>query len=106
MRSLTSGSTSGLPVLRSTNSAIGTPQARWRLSTQSGRPSTIEPIRLRPFSGTKRVSAMACIASWRSVGVRPVERAAFVLPALLGEGRAMLSLSGWSIGTNHCGVQR
>ena len=66
IRALTSGSTSCWPVLRSTNNVIGTPQARWRLSTQSGRPSTIDPIRLRPFSGTKRVSPMACIASWRS----------------------------------------
>ena len=33
-----------------------------------GRCSTIEPRRLRPFSGTKRVSAIAFIASWRSVG--------------------------------------
>ncbi len=42
-----------------TNKAIGTPHARCRLITQSGRPSTIDPIRLRPFSGTNRVSAIA-----------------------------------------------
>ena len=42
IRALTAGSTSSSPVLRSTNSAIGTPQARWRLITQSGRPSTID----------------------------------------------------------------
>ena len=68
----TCSSTSSSPVFRSTKSAIGTPQARWRLITQSGRCSTIEPSRLRPFSGTKRVSAIACRASWRSVGPRPV----------------------------------
>ena len=32
-----------------------------------GTPSTIDPRRLRPFSGTKRVAAMAFIASSRSV---------------------------------------
>ena len=68
MRALTSGSISSSPVFRSTNSAIGTPHARWRLITQSGRPSTIEPMRLRPFSGTKRVSAMASARAARSVG--------------------------------------
>ena len=56
---LNSGSVSVSFVFFSTKSAIGTPQARCRLMTQSGRCSTIAPSRLRPFSGTKRVSAMA-----------------------------------------------
>ena len=105
MRPLTSGSTSSSPVFRSTNSAIGTPQARWRLITQSGRPSTIDPSRLRPFSGTKRVLAMAVIASCRSVGVCSIAP-----PSLSQRCSAKLSQcqagSGRSIAMNHCGVQR
>ena len=65
--------------------AIGTPQARCRLITQSGRPSTIAPMRLRPFSGTKRVAAIAATAFCLSVS-----------PPSIGLSTAM----------NHCGVQR
>ncbi len=58
-RSITAWSRSASPVSRSTNTGIGTPQARWRLMHQSGRPATMLPMRLRPFSGMNRVSAMA-----------------------------------------------
>ena len=47
--------------------AIGTPQARWREITQSGRLSIMPEIRFSPCSGTQRVTLMACSASWRSV---------------------------------------
>ena len=59
MRATTSGSRSGWPVFFSTNTAIGTPQARWRLMHQSGRAAIMLASRVRPFSGTKSVSAMA-----------------------------------------------
>ena len=45
-RAITSGSRSGSPVFLSTNTAIGTPQARWRDTHQSGRVSIIERRRL------------------------------------------------------------
>ncbi len=67
MRSLTASSTRYCPVSLLTNSVIGTPQARWRLITQSGRPSTIAVMRFSPFGGTKRVAAMAASAFSRSV---------------------------------------
>ena len=62
MRATTAGSRSGSPVRLSTNTVIGTPQARWRLMHQSGRLATIEPKRLRPCSGTKCVAAIASSA--------------------------------------------
>jgi hypothetical protein len=42
-----------------TNTAIGTPQARWRETHQSGRPSTMPRMRLRPEAGTQRVASIA-----------------------------------------------
>ncbi len=99
------------PVLRSTNNVIGTPHARWRLSTQSGRPSTMLLIRLRPFSGTQRVSAMAVTAVSLKVplplagGVRGGEWSASGLPTPTPPAGGRGS-RGLSIGTNHCGVQR
>ncbi len=107
IRALTAGSFRYWPLLRSTNNVIGTPHARWRLSTQSGRPSTIAPIRLRPLSGTKRVSAIASSASSRNDAVGP-ETVAAIAPSTApsaATGNSILS-SGRSIGTNHCGVQR
>ena len=61
-RSTTAGSRSGSPVARCTKTVMGTPQARWRLTHQSGRPAVMAARRLRPVSGTKRVSAIAAIA--------------------------------------------
>jgi hypothetical protein len=49
-------------VALSTNTAIGTPQARWRDTHQSGRASTIERSRVLPRGGTKRVASMAASA--------------------------------------------
>ena len=62
MRAITAGSRSGSPVARSTNTGIGTPQARWRLMHQSGRAATIAPMRLRPCSGTNCVASIAASA--------------------------------------------
>ena len=45
-----------------TNTAIGTPQARWREITQSGRVSIMPVMRFSPCGGTQRVCLMACKA--------------------------------------------
>ena len=66
MRSQTSGSRSNSPVSLSTKTAIGTPQARWRETHQSGRVSIIERMRLRPRAGTQRVASIAASAFSRS----------------------------------------
>ncbi len=87
MRASTSASFSTSPVFFSTKMASGTPQARWRDSTQSGRDSTIAPMRLAPCGGYQSVWAMALTASWRSVS--PPNWA-----------------SGLSSAANHCGVAR
>ena len=63
---MTASSRSGSSVFLSTNTVIGTPQARCREITQSGR-SSIMPLRRRwPEAGTKRVSSMAFKALSRS----------------------------------------
>ena len=80
-RSMMAGSRSGSPVARSTNTGIGTPQARWREMHQSGRAAIMESRRLRPASGTKCVRAIASRAFSR-----------MALPS--------------SIAMNHCGVAR
>ena len=67
MRLKTAVSFSAWPVFFSTKIARGTPQARWRDSTQSGRPSTIEPMRLAPRGGYHLVSPMAFSANSRKV---------------------------------------
>ncbi len=70
-----------------TKMASGTPQARWRESTQSGRVSTIERMRFSPACGTHLVSRIACMARSRKVfSPEP--------------------LNGLSIAANHCGVAR
>ncbi len=59
MRALTAGSRriSAVPSgPRFTKQVRGTPQARWRDSTQSGRASIIEWRRLRPVCGYQRTS--------------------------------------------------
>ncbi len=58
MRALTASSFSTLPST-SAKTQIGTPQARWRDKTQSGRPSIMARRRFWPAAGTKRVSSMA-----------------------------------------------
>ena len=80
--------TSPVSLLR--NTVIGTPQARWRDTTQSGRPSTMPRMRFSPDCGTHSVSSIAFTASWRSVW----------LP-LLG-----MPFTGLSMAMNHCGVLR
>ena len=47
------------PVSLCTNTVIGTPQARWREITQSGRESIMPRSRFCPEAGTNSVSAMA-----------------------------------------------
>ena len=70
MRRFTSGSSristepSGFSLM---NSAIGTPQARWREITQSGRVATMPPMRFWPCGGTHRVTSIAASARARSV---------------------------------------
>ena len=89
MRTSTSGSCristepSGFSLM---NTAIGTPQARWREITQSGRDSIMPVMRFCPASGTQRVTEIACSARARSVS-----------PCFA------MSLS---IAMNHCGVLR
>ena len=79
MRALTASSRRSSPVFLCTNTAIGTPQARWRDSTQSGRSRTMAPMRFSPARGYQRVAAMAPSASSRKVasigaGERLVDR--------------------------------
>ena len=50
-----------------TKTAIGTPQARWREITQSGRLSIMPVMRFSPARGTQRVALIASSARWRSV---------------------------------------
>ena len=45
----------------------GTPQLRWRLMHQSGRPAIMSRSRALPFSGKKLVSSIASSAIWRKV---------------------------------------
>jgi hypothetical protein len=74
-----------------TNTAIGTPQARWREITQSGRPAIMPLMRFCPAGGTHCVTEIACSARARSVSP------GFVWPS------TAMSLS---IAMNHCGVLR
>ena len=64
IRRATSSSSCGVsgcssPVALCTNSGIGTPQARWRDTHQSGRPATMPSMRCWPQSGTHCTSPMA-----------------------------------------------
>ena len=70
-----------------TNTAIGTPQARWREITQSGRLSIMPVMRFSPGGGTHAVSSIA------------VERA-------MAQRVARLRRCSLSIAMNHCGVLR
>ena len=77
------------------NSVIGTPQARWREITQSGRDSIMPVMRFSPCSGTQRVALIAASARPRRVASLP--------PPLSGNGA---NANGSSIAMNHCGVLR
>ena len=68
------------------NTVMGTPQARWRETTQSGRVSIIPVMRFSPCGGTHRVSPIAASARARSV--------------------SDLSFRPLSMAMNHCGVAR
>ena len=68
------------PVWRWVNSAIGTPQVRWREMVQSGRPSTMLWMRALPQVGNQPTVSMAASASLRRLAL--------------------------SIEMNHCGVAR
>jgi hypothetical protein len=68
-------------------------------------------MRLRPLSGTKRVSAMAFSAPSRRVApwlLGRIDRQRQSFPSLLAQRATGKSngAMGLSIGTNHCGVQR
>ena len=76
---------------RRTKQVSGTPQARWRDSTQSGRFSTMEWIRFRPVCG-HHFTSLSMLVSAR---VRIVSPWSF-----------MPSVSGVSMAANHCGVLR
>ena len=67
-RSLARGITSLVSLCR--NTVIGTPQARWRETTQSGRVSIMPVMRFSPCGGTQRVSAIDFSARARSVPPR------------------------------------
>ncbi len=58
-----------------TNTAIGTPQARWREITQSGRLSIMPLMRFSPAAGTQRVLPISRSAISRSVSVRAARSA-------------------------------
>jgi hypothetical protein len=60
-------STSTSPSLLRTNTAIGTPQARWREMTQSGFASIMPVMRFSPDFGTHSVSRIDCSETSRSV---------------------------------------
>ena len=75
-----------------TKTVIGTPQARWREITQSGRDSIMPLMRFSPAAGTQRVSLIAVSARWRSVS-----------PCFFPPLASAMSLS---IAMNHCGVLR
>ena len=73
------------------NTAIGTPQARWREITQSGRLAIMPVMRFSPCGGTQRVTV---IASQRAV------RAACRRCCVPSSSICL------SIAMNHCGVLR
>ena len=70
------------------NTVMGTPQARWRDTTQSGFVSIMPRMRFSPCGGTQRVSLMAARARWRNVSVGASTSIAL------------------SMAMNHCGVLR
>ena len=98
MRALTAGSNSGL-CSASTKIAIGTPQARWRETTQSGRLAIMPLMRFSPAAGTQRVRAISSSAIPRRVGAFFRMRGVAPSPAC---GRR----KGASSAMNHCGVLR
>jgi hypothetical protein len=101
MRALTRASlrisTEPSPVSR-TKTVIGTPQARWREITQSGRLSIMPVMRFWPCSGTQRVTAIAASARLRSVSREATPECS---DHLMSSG-----VMGLSIAMNHCGVLR
>jgi len=80
------------------NTVIGTPQARWREITQSGRLAIMPVMRFSPCSGTHRVAAMAASARLRSVSDAATPECSANLMSL--------DVMGLSIAMNHCGVLR
>ncbi|OIQ63089.1 hypothetical protein GALL_553730 [mine drainage metagenome] len=85
------------------NTAIGTPQARWREITQSGLPAIMPLMRFWPAGGTHWVTEIACSARARSVSpdLALPPSAMSIAPGLPGA-----STIGLSIAMNHCGVLR
>ena len=73
------------PVSLCWKTVMGTPQARWREITQSGRASIMPRRRFWPEAGTNSVSAMACSAVFAQGAVAAHTARGFPLP-LVGRG--------------------
>ncbi len=105
-------SNSGLSGFVFRNTVIGTPQARWREITQSGRASIMPRSRFWPEAGTNSVSAMACRATSRSVwlpvtGSDPSPPPVRFAPTFAARALTPPAVpSGLSMAMNHCGVLR
>src|SRR5260370_38864010 len=80
------------------NTATGTPQARWREITQSGRLSIMPVMRFWPEGGTHRVTVIARSALFRKVSDEANPES--------GHHRMGVAVIGCSIAMNHCGVLR
>ncbi len=98
MRAFTRSSTSVSPVSLLTKTAIGTPQARWREITQSGRCEIMPVMRFWPEAGSQRTLAISSSATSRSDA--PAVR------HILAAVRPPEAAIGLSIAMNHCGVLR
>src|SRR6202047_2861931 len=61
------GSLSGLPQPSHKNTAIGTPQMRWREMHQSGRVAIMLEIRSSPQAGSQTTCLISSRARWRNV---------------------------------------
>ena len=100
-----------------TNTAIGTPQARWRDTTQSGRFSIMPAMRFSPVGGTHFTVLIAVSARWRRVSPggaslrghitvpsAPPAPSPACIPSPTGE--VQREAIGLSMAMNHCGVLR
>jgi len=82
-----------------TKTAIGTPQARWRDTTQSGRLAIMPVMRFSPAAGTHLVRPISSSATSRKVG-------RLEAPSPLAATASSATTKGLSIAMNHCGVLR
>src|SRR6266705_4282946 len=89
---LSAGSFSGLPQPSHRNTAIGTPQTRWREMHQSGRVAIMLEMRSSPHAGSHFTFLISSSARWRR----------FPSAALL----PFWETTGASMEMNHCSVAR